>query len=88
VPLIDRATIEMPDPLRPGEHCLAYEPAGGDLLRVAREALADKPRLARIALAGRALVLRRHLHRAVADGILEQALGWWSRQDSNLWPTV
>ena len=88
MPLIDRATVEMPDPLLPDEHCLAYEPAGDDLLRVARAALADKPRLTRIAAAGRALVLERHLHRQVADGILESAVGWWSRQDSNLWPTV
>jgi len=88
VPLIDRTTVEMPDPLLPGEHCLTYEPAGEDLLRAARAALADKPRLTGIAAAGRALVLGRHLQRQVADGILEAAVGWWSRQDSNLWPTV
>ena len=81
VPLINRPRIELPDPLLPGEHCLTYEPAGDDLLRVARAALADKERLGRMAAAGRSLVMRRHLHRQVADGILEQAMRWRSRQE-------
>ncbi len=88
VPLINRPRIEMPDPLLPGEHCLHYELAGDGLLTAARAALADKARLGRIAVAGRALVMRCHLHRQLAEGILETVAGWRSRQDSNLWPTV
>jgi hypothetical protein len=74
VPLVNRPDIAMADPLLPGEHCLVYDPEGDDLSRAVRAALADKPRLARIAAAGRELVLRHHLHRPVAEGIVAAAL--------------
>ncbi len=74
VPLVNRPDIAMAAPLQPGEHCLVYEPGGEGLSQAVRAALADKPRLARIAAAGRDLVLRHHLHRPVADGILAAAL--------------
>lgn len=74
VPLVNQADIAMANPLQPGVHCLVYDAAGDGLQRAALAALADKPQLTRIAAAGRDLVLRHHLHRPLAEGILSAAL--------------
>jgi hypothetical protein len=70
VPLINRPAIRQHEPLIDGVHGLHYDPAPGALAAAILAALADKGRLARIAGAGRAHVLRHHTHAAMCDRIL------------------
>ncbi len=74
VPVINRPRIEMPEPLRHGEHCFHYDPDGEDLVRVIRAALADKERLGRMGEAARLHVAQHHMHASMAAGILRAAL--------------
>jgi hypothetical protein len=74
VPVMTRPTIELADPFRENEHCLCYDPAGDDLLRVVRSALRDRERLRRMGLAARAHALAYHTDAAIAQGILHRAL--------------
>jgi glycosyltransferase involved in cell wall biosynthesis len=71
VPVINRPTIEMPNPLRDGEHCFYYDPDGDDLLRVVRSALRDKHRLRRMGEAAGRHVMQHHTHGAVVLDILD-----------------
>ena len=73
VPLMNRPAIRQHQPLVDGEHGLHYDPAPGALAAAIVAALADRPRLERIAAAGRDLVLRHHTHRAICDRILSAA---------------
>lgn len=92
VPLVNAGTVEMPHPLLPGEHCLHYDAGeegdGEDLLRVAREALADRERLLRMAAAARTHVLAHHLHRTVAEGILEGFRAFGTRRGGSEWQSA
>jgi hypothetical protein len=60
VPLINRPSIRRHAPLLDGEHVLFFELEPGFLAARARQALADKGRLAAMAAAGRAHVLANH----------------------------
>lgn len=73
VPLMNRPAIRQHEPLTDGVHGLYYDPAPGALARAIVAALADAPRLARIAEAGRAHVLRHHTHAAICERILDEA---------------
>jgi glycosyltransferase involved in cell wall biosynthesis len=70
VPVIGRPRIELPEPLRHGEHCFYYGPDEDDLLHVIRSALADKERLRRMGEAARRHVMRHHTHGATVGGML------------------
>jgi glycosyltransferase involved in cell wall biosynthesis len=74
VPIVNRGQIEMPDPLRNGEHCFYYDPQDNeqdnDLIRVIKQALSDKERLNRMGEAARAHVLRHHTHKTVVNQIM------------------
>jgi hypothetical protein len=72
-PLINTPTIERHQPLRGGEHAVYYDPEPGGLTRAAMAALADKPALARMALAARAHVLAHHTPEALARHVVETA---------------
>jgi hypothetical protein len=74
VPLINPPPLLRHAPLLAGEHCLHYEIEGDGLVRAVRAALADKPRLASMAEAGRAHVLRHHTHAALCRYILASCL--------------
>jgi hypothetical protein len=74
VPLINFPTVERAYPFRHGVHCFYYAPDGADLVRVAREALADKTRLARMAEAAKAHATRHLTMDAVCRHIVEAAL--------------
>jgi hypothetical protein len=73
VPLISAPTIERHRPLLEGEHALYHDVEPGGLTRAALAALADKPRLARIAETGRAHVIAHHTPEALARYIVETA---------------
>jgi hypothetical protein len=73
VPLINLPTIERHRPMVEGEQALYYEPEPGGLARAIRSALADKPRLARIAAAAKTHVLSRHTPDALARYVREEA---------------
>jgi hypothetical protein len=79
VPVISRQTIERYQPLREGEHAFYYDVEDGNLSCAVLAALDDKPRLAAIAAAARAHVLRHHTPQALAEYIvrttLEQTIG-------------
>lgn len=74
VPLANRPSIERHAPLLDGEHALYYDVEPGGLARAVRTALADRPRLARIAEAGRARVLGHHTPPAIARHVVDTAL--------------
>ncbi|RAI43199.1 glycosyltransferase [Rhodoplanes roseus] len=74
VPLANRPSIERQAPLRDGEHALYYDVEPGGLAGAVRSALADRPRLARIAAAGRAHVLAHHTPVAIARHVVETSL--------------
>jgi Glycosyl transferases group 1 len=78
VPMINYPTIERHRPLIDGEHALFYPGEPGTLTSAVLSALADKPRLNRIAAAGRAHVMKHHTASSLAEHIVEQglALGW------------
>ncbi len=75
VPVMNYPAIHRHQPLQAGEHGFYYAPEGDALGRSVREALADKPRLARIAESARAHVLRHHTQRGLCDYVLETCLG-------------
>ena len=75
VPLINNPTILRYQPLRDGEHAFYYAPEPGGLAEVARKALADKPRLRKIAEAARAHVRARHVLRARVEHVAATVLG-------------
>jgi len=74
-PLINYPTILRHAPLKDGEHCILYAPEPGGLAEAARAALADKPRLARIAQAASAHVRQHHSWRARAEYVAVTVLG-------------
>ncbi|MFO1057540.1 MAG: glycosyltransferase [Dongiaceae bacterium] len=74
VPLLNPPPLLRHAPLRAGEHCLHYEIEGDGLARAVRAALQDKPRLARIAAAARAHVLRHHTQAALCAHVLLSCL--------------
>jgi glycosyltransferase involved in cell wall biosynthesis len=75
VPVINTPTIERYSPLIAEEHVLFYSPEPGGLTRAVVAALADKPRLARMAEAGRNHVLAHHSPGAIARHVVETTLG-------------
>jgi len=70
VPLINLPRILRDRPLEDGVHALYYAADGDDLRRAVVAALADKPRLARIAAAARAYVLEHHTYEALCARVL------------------
>jgi hypothetical protein len=75
VPLINYPTIVRDCPLADGEHCVLYPVEPGGLAAAARAALADKPRLARIAAAANAHVRAHHSDYARSERIAVTVLG-------------
>jgi hypothetical protein len=73
VPLINHPTTLRHQPLLAGEHALYYGPEPGGLSRAVLAALADRPRLARIAETGRTHVLTHHTPAAIARYVVETA---------------
>jgi hypothetical protein len=74
VPIIARSSMVRYHPLLEGEQAFYYDVQGDDLLRVIREGLRDKRRLARMAESARAHVLAHHTHVALGRYILSQVL--------------
>ena len=62
-------------PLRDGEHCVLYNPEPGGLIEAARSALADKPRLRKMAQAAGDHVREHHSFYARAEHIASTVLG-------------
>jgi hypothetical protein len=81
VPLIKYPTVMRHCPLLDGVHALFYPPEPGLLAGVIRQALEDKPRLQKIAEAGRDHVVRHHLHHRLVEHIASTAT---SRQPNQL----
>lgn len=75
VALANYPTIMRDMPFRDGEHCLFYAPEPGELAAAVRKALADKPRLERIADAAHRHVQSHHTHRARAERLTIAILG-------------
>jgi len=75
VPVMSYPSIRRDRPLREGEHCLLYDPQPGALADVIRAALADKPRLTRMARAAEAHVREHHSDRARAEHVAVTVLG-------------
>jgi len=76
VPVMSTPTIVRQNPLLEGEHGLYYAPDDPtDLARVVRAALADKPKLQRMALAARAHVASHHLWPDRIEGLIGEAMG-------------
>ena len=75
VPLMNYPTILRHRPLADGEHCFLYPIEPGGLASAARAALADKPRLRRMARAAHAHVQRHHSWRARAEYVTVSVLG-------------
>ncbi len=75
VPLINYPTIARHEPLIDRVHCILYGVEPGGLAAAARAALADKPRLARMAIAAREHVRERHSCRARADYVAMAVCG-------------
>jgi hypothetical protein len=74
VPVINYPTVRRYQPFIDGVHAIFYPPEEGLLADVIRRALADKPRLARIAEAGREHVLAHHVHAKLAEHIVTTSL--------------
>jgi hypothetical protein len=74
VPLMNEPSIVRHAPLRAGEHALYYRAAPGELGRVVRAALADRPGLARIAAAAREHVRRHHMLERVCEHVVRSCL--------------
>lgn len=74
VPVLSPPGIRRYQPLREGEHAFFYAPEGEGLRQTILAALADKPRLTRMAEAARAHVLRHHTHRRLVDHMLEESI--------------
>ncbi len=75
VPVMNYPTIVRDRPFVDGEHCILYGAEPGGLARAVREALADKPRLARIAAAAAAHALAHHTAKARAERVAVAVLG-------------
>jgi hypothetical protein len=75
VPLTNNPTIMRHRPLRDKEHCIFYYVERGGLAEAARKALADKPHLREMAVAGAKHVKRHHSAYARADYIASTVLG-------------
>ncbi len=74
VPLINYPPTERHAPLRQGEHALFYDPSPGGLTRAVLAALADKPKLLRMAEVARAHVLAHHTPEAIAEMMVSRAM--------------
>lgn len=74
VPLMPYPTVETAAGFVHGSTALFYDPRPGGLAEAVREALADPPRLARIAAAARAHALANLTPEAIAERILTEAL--------------
>jgi hypothetical protein len=74
VPVINYPTIARHEPLQDGVHALYYPPEGDGLSATIEAALADKSRLARIAVAGRGHVRANHAGPAFCERVLRLAL--------------
>jgi glycosyltransferase involved in cell wall biosynthesis len=74
VPVINYPTIARHRPLEDGVHALYYAPEDDGLCRTIETALADKERLKRIAVAGRAHVRANHVAPTLCEQILRLTL--------------
>jgi hypothetical protein len=74
VPVINYPTITRHQPLEDGVHAVYYAPEGDGLSCAIETALADKERLRRIAIAGRAHVRANHAGPAFCERVLRVAL--------------
>jgi hypothetical protein len=74
VPIVNQPTVERDLPLLDGQHLFQYDVEPGGLTRAIEEALSDKDRLRRMALAARRHVLENHTLKAIVDRVLETAL--------------
>ena len=74
VPVCNLPPLERHRPLVDGEHAVFYPVEPGGLTRSVVEALADKPRLTRMAEAGRNFVMANHTPQALGAYIVETAL--------------
>ena len=75
VPLLNHPDTRRYEPLIEGVHAFYYGVEGDDINRVVRLALADKPRLRRMAEQGEAFVRRHHTHSALAEYTISETLG-------------
>jgi hypothetical protein len=75
VPVISQPTIERHRPLVAGEHAFYYDVEPGGLTRAIMAAIADKPRLSKMAQAARRHVLAHHTPSALARSVVERSLG-------------
>lgn len=75
VPVINHPAIHRHAPFEGGVHCLYYGVEGADLARVIVAALADKPRLTRMAAAARVHVLRHHTVERLCEYVVATCLG-------------
>ena len=75
VPLMNDPTILRHQPLQAGEHCVLYPVEPGGLAEAARRALADKPRLRKMAQAAAAHVREHHSFAARAEYVTSTVLG-------------
>jgi hypothetical protein len=73
VPVINRPHYHRHLYLRDGEHCFYYDDAARSLPGLLRQALADKPRLLRMAEQGRRHVLAHHTRAALARYMLQES---------------
>ena len=67
-------TIERHRPLVAGEHCWLYDVSGDDLAATVRRALADRSRLAAMAVAARNHVLAHHTEAALCTHVVAATL--------------
>jgi len=74
VPVLSPPGIARHCPLLDRVHALYYAPEGDGLRTAIVTALADKPALAAMAQAARALVLRHHTHARLIEHMLDAAL--------------
>jgi hypothetical protein len=74
VPVINYPTIARYRPLEDGVHAVYYAPEGDGLICAIESALADKDKLRRMAVAGRAHVRRNHVGPAFCERVLRLAL--------------
>ncbi len=75
VPLMNYPSIRRHQPLLEGIHGFYYGMEDDDLIRVARQALADKPRLSRMAQAARQHVLDHHSNVKIGEYVLRESGG-------------
>jgi hypothetical protein len=74
VPVINYPTIARYRPLEDGVHAVYYAPEGDGLSRAIEAALADKEKLGRMAIKGRAHVRQNHVGPAFCERVLRWAL--------------